>query len=143
MSQINDNFSVRELQEFCRKLDLPVAGLKVDIVNRLIKYFEQCEIELAETENPVAQNMNQNKSVCVKFVSSIKRKISGASSLLPPPPSPSQPTLENQSNWIQRAKWVFKKIPIIIGLFGGIHALIQICSSNQKIEIVVPGFSLW
>lgn len=43
MEDLRDNFNKKELQELCRKLDLPVTGLKDQIIKRIVNHLVPVE----------------------------------------------------------------------------------------------------
>lgn len=134
MQRVEDNFSVAELREFCRKLGLSTVGVKDDLIQRIFVYFS------STISNPnLSSNSNPPR---IAFMGFLRRRLFNSNS----PPRNTLFSLWDFPNFnggfFERFKSWFHHIALILGSFGGVFALVQIYAMqfDREEKIIRSGF---
>lgn len=163
MEHLNENFNLSELQEFCRKLKLPVAGLKEDVAKRILTNLTEIHSSIPdELLLPPQTPMTKSNRLAwigtaVKRIAALRNKFDSSeieTSSEEATSSYPQPAftflaygLKHANNrfvpLMQRFRQLIKKMPTLLGIVGGIFALFQIYTlfmepHNMKLEISNP-----
>lgn len=147
---------MKELRELCRKFNLPVAGLKEDLIRRILKHANQIEKDLT------AEPSNSTRTR-ITIISGMKGKITNlfqSSSNVEPNSLQNSIQSSNANDLTERfsilhstipnicmrcIKFLFANIPRALGMFGGIFAMMQIYNAQNAEILILSGrpFSMW
>lgn len=77
MEDFQNNFTVTELRNICRKNNLPVAGLKIDLVKRVLRHFAEINSQISDAEADEATSTTTQTKHLTRFptINSIVKKI--------------------------------------------------------------------
>lgn len=154
MKESLEKLNLGELRDICRKLELPVTGLKHEIVQRIFDFFTCIDVPVSD----VATLLPNSSRVSV-FRSFIGR-ISKSQFKSTPIDNESQDSLvstflcgnlmwigDRFKYWSQQFGRFVRRLPTIFNIITGMVSLIQVFlfitqPHNQRIEVVLPRNSL-
>lgn len=149
MEHLIESFTVVELRELCRKLNIPIGGLKHEIAQRIFKYFAQTQPVIPETSIPA--NPSLPKLTRTTIFGAFTRRFSKLNSQ---PTDSSNPLSHIESNavgltvisiksfadlCIQKFGLFISRLTPVFAFVGGTYALIQLYNMglNEKLEVYV------
>lgn len=143
MEQVSDNLTLAELREICRKLRLPVAGLKIDVCRRIRDFLDEIPENLKKSSR--IKNHEKLKQQCVAIISSYTQTSQTPSSS--PSVSVCDSELESTTtttvivsngsrSWCRCLKsavgYLCRYLPSVIGICSTVYTLYTIYSVDQS-----------
>lgn len=144
IEEINSVFTLKDLKNVCKKLGLQVAGLKSDLIIRILnrlKIIPNVEQTIRGAEMMTLMRIVRRRRTAStggeEDNSSSSTSIPRSSLPLLPPPSPSLTSLQRIYQAVRQVN-----LPMMLGVIGGLHAIWQICI-GQTVEVHIGGGGWW
>lgn len=132
--KIDENYTLKAIQEFCKELKIKVSGPKAEVIERIVTHLQQTPIEC----------LDMNSSF-VKIIRLVHRQISnnenGNHQIHPLPESPQHQHLKPMRSTTTTTRWlkIFGLIVLMfllaIAVFAGINDISDLIN-GKKVECI-------